>query len=754
MDLLKTMPGDVCEAVRSRMDEGEDVVLSLPGDIDAYGEFVPVWLVASSQRLLVVPEADGGKRPEGTAPWYPAGVREFPVKSVKSAKVEALVGCSRLTADLDGRLEVLLYFTEAHASEFAEAGWALERLAAEGRYESTCPDEVYRCKRCGRLLPERGSICPACVNKIKVLRRALGYLRPYKKTLVAVTVLSLLNTLLFLIPPQVYRMIIDGPLSSDAPIDERLPTFFLLIGVVLGVYALGMVIQVIRGTIRPGMAFGAVAGIRSELFERTELLPLRFFDQRQVGAIMSRFTNDANTLQGFLVEGAPELVNNLLMILGITVILMAMDPVLGLLVLLPVPVLTVGAALFWHYIHELFHRWMHIRASFAAFLNESISGIPIVKAFTQESGQQEKFENRNVRLKKTMVHVEKRWGQVFPVIEFFMAVGTVIVWCMGGYKVLRAYPGATLGKLVAFTAYLASFYAPMRWFSRLYQWMARALSGAERIFEFIDSEPEPYDSPDAVRIEHVEGNVVFDRVYFGYDKSKPVLQDISFEAKAGEMIGLVGRSGAGKSTTIKLICRFYDADRGRVLIDGVDITKLSLHDLRRQIGVVPQEPFLFEGTIAENIAFGTPGAGIEDIMEAARAANAHDFICMKPDGYDTLVGEGADQLSTGEKQRISIARAVLRNPRILILDEATSSVDSETEKQIQEALNRLVKNRTTFAIAHRLSTLRQADRLVVLEGGRIKEMGTHDELLKKEDGVFRRLVELQTEMSRVVEVGG
>jgi ATP-binding cassette, subfamily B, bacterial len=294
-------------------------------------------------------------------------------------------------------------------------------------------------------------------------------------------------------------------------------------------------------------------------------------------------------------------------------------------------------------------------------------------------------------------------------------------------------------------------YGPLEWFGMVNSWMTRAFAGAERIFEIIDTPPEAYQDPNAVPMPNIKGHVKFKDVTFGYDKSKPVLHEIDLDVQPGEMIGLVGKSGVGKTTTVNLICRFYDVDRGAIEIDGVDVKDIRLEDLRSQIGIVLQEPFLFSGTIAENIGYGRPGATFEDIVNAAKTAAAHDFIVSKADGYDTVVGERGDSLSGGERQRISIARAVLHDPKILILDEATSSVDVQTEKRIQEAITRLVKGRTTFAIAHRLSTLRNAGRLLVMDAGRIVEMGTHAELLEKK-GAFYNLVQLQEEISQIIAI--
>jgi ATP-binding cassette subfamily B protein len=349
----------------------------------------------------------------------------------------------------------------------------------------------------------------------------------------------------------------------------------------------------------------------------------------------------------------------------------------------------------------------------------------------------------------------------FPVLYFIMSIGNLIVWYVGGYQVIQdSAIGAallpdrrafTLGQFFTFIGYLAQFYGPLQFMSRIADFLSRSLASAERVFEVLDTESEVQDAREPVALPRIEGRVEFRRVTFGYEPHKPVLKDVSFSVAPGEMIGLVGQSGAGKSTTINLICRFYEVDEGAVLIDGVNIREIAQKDLRSQIGVVLQEPFLFSGSIYENIAFARPSASRDDIMAAAKAANAHDFIVQKPDGYDTQVGERGQTLSGGERQRVSIARAILHNPRILILDEATASVDTDTEKQIQDAIGRLIQGRTTFAIAHRLSTLRNATRLVVLKDGKVAEIGTHAELTEKK-GEFHRLVEMQQQMNTIIEV--
>ncbi len=332
-------------------------------------------------------------------------------------------------------------------------------------------------------------------------------------------------------------------------------------------------------------------------------------------------------------------------------------------------------------------------------------------------------------------------------MNFTGSIGMILLWLIGGRHVIQEE--LSLGTLIAFQGYMWMLYGPLEWLSQVNQWMTRAFTSAERIFELMDTIPESYDEKNAIPLPKMQGKVEFKDVEFGYDKSKPVIKGVNFSVKPGEMIGLVGKSGAGKTTIINLVCRFFEVNKGLLEIDNIDIKKIRLEDLRGKIGIVLQESFLFNGSIMENIAYAKPEATFEEIMEASKVANAHNFILAKPDGYDTIVGERGSRLSGGEKQRISIARAILHDPKILILDEATSSVDIETERQIQEAISRLVKGRTTFAIAHRLSTLRNADRLIVMDDGKIIEVGNHAELMQKK-GKFYKLVQTYQDISKAV----
>jgi ATP-binding cassette subfamily B protein len=489
--------------------------------------------------------------------------------------------------------------------------------------------------------------------------------------------------------------------------------------------------------------------LRIRLYEHLQMLRLSYYNRRQTGQIMSRVTGDLQRLQFFIAEGFQQILINIFTMFLIAIILLFLDWRLFLLALAPTPLIGLGTWLFGRYIHLLYHRIWRRWAGLNAILADTIPGIRVVKSFAQERRESDRFSRYTTDLMEQEMRAVKLQSGFFPFLQVMTAIGSILILGVGGYMVLQGGAGApTLGTLIAFMSYIWRFYMPVQQFGRLNHRLQHCVTSAERVFEIFDTDPEPIETPGGVVLSPLRGKVEFRNVRFSYEPGKYALDGISFSVEPGEMIGLVGPSGAGKSTTVHLISRFYDVDEGEILIDDHDIEDLALRPFRQQIGVVLQEPYLFHGTVWSNIAYARPDASADDIIDASRAANSHEFIVNLPDGYDTVIGERGQTLSGGERQRISIARAVLKDPRILILDEATASVDTETEVLIQTALERLVQNRTTFAIAHRLSTLRKADRLFVLERGKLMEMGTHDELMQT-GGLYSRLCKLQSELSQI-----
>lgn len=738
MELKEPLPEPLQQVLEGLKEPDEETLIATSSDVSAQGSFGQEWLVFTNKRILVFGE-DSQPR------------LVLPLSEIKEVTTENLVGGGVLQASINGHTREIVRYSNSISRKIAVIARSINTYAREGHLPPPSEEDLKPlvCKRCGHLLPEWSEgLCPHCLKKTRTLARIFSYAWPYKGLLLASVVVTFLQLSADLIPPYLNKILLDGVFGRESGLSnpERLRLLGLVVLAMAGLRLAGTGLSALRGFIMAWLGARVTADIRRQVYQLLQRLQLRFYDRKQTGNLISRVANDTNNLHWLVVDMIPEMAISLLQLVGVCVILFRMNWQLTLLVLLPTPLIMVTSLLFMRRIHKVYSKTWHLWGKMHEVINNALSGIRIVKAFAQEEKEVERFERRNSAVFSASIRAEQTWAVYWPGMSFLIAFGGFLVWYFGGRSVI--YGNLTVGTLMAFVGYLWMIYGPAQWLPRLNDWISRSLTAAERVFEILDGEPEVYEDPEAVPMPYIRGEVEFRNVTFGYHKHQPVLQNISFKVKPGQMVGLVGHSGAGKSTTINLICRFYDVDEGQILIDGVDIRKIRLKDLRSQIGMVPQDCFLFAGTIAENIAYGKEDATREEIIAAAIAANAHDFIMNLPDGYDTQVGERGQNLSGGERQRIAIARAILNNPRILILDEATSSVDTEAERQIQEALKRLTEGRTTFAIAHRLSTLRNADYLLVLDHGRVVEHGTHDELMAKQ-GVYYRLVNLQAELSKL-----
>jgi ATP-binding cassette subfamily B protein len=720
-------------------------------DLDSDNQYREQHVVLTDQKLLVL---DGPM------------MRTIDVDRIGEARIVEGLGVDRLLVITGGEVFADLHYTRRNRRGMVRLHRKLERRlpgkagaerppewleAAERQVER---DEI--CEKCGQRIPAYAEgVCPQCLHKRRILWRLMDIARPYRLKIWVALFFTLCATALQVVPGPLNKRMIDQALAPNVALtgNQRWLNLLLWGGLMIAAIIGAEIVNGIRLRILALVGTSVTGDLRHSVYAHLHELSLRFFTKRRTGSLITRVTNDTDRLWDFIVFGSVNLIRDVMLIVLIAAVMFWMNWKLALVALVPLPPL--AWLTYWRgmTMQRMFGRLWTYWSRMTAVVGDALPGVRVVKAFANERREISRFDLRSDEFTEKEQEVNKVWTQLQPLISGMMRLGGMFVWIAGGWLLIR-HPGDdnTLGTLVAFNFYLWLFYQPLMELANSNRMVTRAATSAQRVFEVLDTPPEIYSRAGAITKDHLEGRVEFKQVSFSYEGAQPALREVSMTAEPGGMIGLCGPSGAGKSTFVNLICRFYDATDGQILIDGVDVRDYDIQWLRRQIGVVLQEPYLFHGTVADNIRYGNAEAGEQQVIAAARAANAHDFIVGFPDGYDTMVGERGQSLSGGERQRISIARAILHNPRILILDEATSSVDTETEKQIQQALDRLVEGRTTFAIAHRLSTLQAADRLIVLEHGRIVERGTHAELVNRENGVYARLHRTQVEMNATVAI--
>ena len=772
------MPVSMLNALEKAGVPHSRVLAAFPADLSAEGRFVERWMVVAADRFLVV-EADGVTVPaqesfQGmTGVEYRKLVGGGIILVKRGGEQRELVRCSRA---VDRAIQAALAKLRVHL-ELEKPGarpatgdeekkkdapaepllHAIPELPAD-RMRTFLEqldeiDEQRHCATCGLPLKQDTSVCSVCVNPGRTLIRVLKLALPYHRILIGLCSVLGLMSLVSILPPLINGKIFDWallPAAPGTPGDRKL-MLLMLVGGWVGIELVQVGLRVLQGRLSVIIGAGVSRDLRTGVFNHLQSLSLAYFDRHKTGALMSRVSGDSQHLEGFLVDGVVWTVISLLQAAMVAVMLFWMNWKLGLLVLVPAPLVVIFTRLVWHRIMGRFRRLWEIFSRLSAALSDSLRGVRVVKSFGREEQEIGRFDRHNQAAREALVTAETTWALMMPFLQFIMGFGGYLVWLVGGSMVIGNFESP--GTLVTFMGYTPMLYGPLGILTRVNQWFTRSMTAAERIFEILDTESEVPEAPDAVPMPDMKGRIELREATFGYEKHTPVIKRMSLTIEPGEIVGLVGHSGAGKSTTINLATRLYDVDEGQILIDNVDIRKIRIADLRRQTGVVLQETFLFSGTVYENIAYSRPDAMPEDVMNAAKMANAHGFIMDRPDGYDSEVEEGGNNFSSGEKQRLAIARAILHDPRILILDEATSSVDTKTEKQIQEAISRLTRGRTTIAIAHRLSTLRGANRLVVMEHGEVREVGTHEELMARKDGIYYDLVKTQTEMTSAIAVG-
>ena len=571
------------------------------------------------------------------------------------------------------------------------------------------------------------------------LRRLLQYLRPYARHLVAALLLIMVNTVLTVAAPGLIGRTVDllwSFVSGDVEAASALSGLSRNMLLLLGAYAGGWAAIMGSFYVMVTMGQNVLYNLRSQIFGKIQELSLGFFDQHKAGDLMSRLTNDTDVINQVLTMGLNRFLSSVLTLVGILLAMLVLNWRLALVSFSVLPIMVLSTVFFSGRARRAFRVTRKTIGGVSAELEENIAGVKVAQAFSREQANVEAFREVSAANRDANVTAESITAAFAPTLDVLATVGVAIVVGYGGYLVLNGL--ATVGVIVAFVQYVRRFFEPVRAISMIWAGLQSAIAGAERIFEVLDTPPDIVDAADAVELPTIEGRIAFEDVCFEYKPGEPVLEDVNLVAEPGQTVALVGPTGTGKTTVINLIGRFYDVCGGRVTVDGHDVREVSRAGLRSQMGIVLQDTFLFSGTVIENIRYGRLDASDEEVMEAAKLANAHDFIMRMPEGYETELAEQGSNLSQGQRQLVSIARAVLARPRILILDEATSSVDTRTELLIQSALRELLHGRTSFVIAHRLSTIRDADQVIFIENGRVAERGTHEELLAKQ-GLYHDL---------------
>ncbi|MBE6566116.1 MAG: ATP-binding cassette domain-containing protein [Ruminococcaceae bacterium] len=740
MFAVDRIPEEVLDILLARGIDANSILLAAHADRTREHTVGDEYLFATTEQLIVLHNKE-------TADGNPV-LTSYPIKELRGISVEELLSSGRLVAkrgEENTPILVAAFTNFCKESMFLFAKYANKIAAGEELVIDEKDDPASKlCPKCGLRYPDLNRrICPHCMEKGKLFRRFSVFLLRYRASIIITMVSLAMMTALSILAPYLssgffYDEVIYG-------VGEFAGQILLVLGLIIATRLLKTLVTMVNNYVTSRIAAKMVFDLKKTIFSAIERLSLSFFTGRQTGGLMTQINEDANTIYSFFCDGVPYMLINIVQVIVLAILLFTIQPLLALLSLITVPAFLLFIK--WMYRRQRMYHARRFAGSkqMNSFLADVFSGMRVVKAFSKEDVEIARFTTRNQNLAKSEKQLALFSNYGWPVAYQLLYLGNIVAWAVGGWMIISGAGGMTYGTLLTFIAYMNMIYSPLEFFVHFFDMTADCSNALQRLFEIMDAEPDVVEKENPECPESLGGSVEFENVSFSYQKGRKIIDGVTFNVPDGHVLGIVGHTGAGKSTLANLLMRMYDVDEGEIRIGGYPVKDLELATLYRHIAIVSQETYLFMGTILENIRYARPDATFEEVVEAAKCAGAHDFIMKLPDAYHTRIGFGYQDLSGGERQRVSIARAILKNPKILILDEATAAMDTATERKIQEALGELIKGKTTIMIAHRLSTLRDADELVVIEHGKVAERGTHQELLGREDGVYKKLFTLQEE---------
>jgi len=727
------------------------LLFAMHTDLTNEGEFSDTYVAIDKENLYILYGLEEVVKTEGArrivAQYTTHDVITYNLKELGEMKTENLLSTCRIVATKDDVQKQILLFSlgyQGFADRLIKVANNMEK--GEDPHHEISEDDPLFCPKCGTRYPEpERALCPKCTDKMGIFMRLLGFFKYYKGKVAACSIVMIFITGMSILAPYVStRVFIDEVLEPEG-------RWYMMIGaivlVIILVRLLETVFQVAYQYVLARTMPWIIFDLQNRIFEAMQRLSVAFYTSKRTGSLMNRVGRDSRNIYWFFVDGLPFVLINAVTFIAILVVMFILEWRLALISVTIIPVAAIMFRILMRMFRHFHHKFFVTNSQLNNMVSDAVNGQRVIKAFAREGEESARFRVTSTKQAEIDTNAWNLGFTAFPLIYLFMFLGQVVVTAVGGMMVIEGT--ISLGVLLAFWAYLFMLYRPLEFMSTVSNWWARCVDAAQRVFEIIDAKADIEEPENPIVLEDFKGEILVKDAWFQYEPAKPILKGMNLHVPAGQTLGLVGKTGAGKSTLANLIARLYDPTEGEVFVDGVNVKQMSLIQLRTGIGIVSQDIYLFIGSIADNIRYARPDATIEEVVWAAKMASAHEFIAKLPDAYETRVGAGGQDLSGGERQRLSIARTIIQNPKILILDEATAAMDTETEGKIQSALNKLQADRTTIAIAHRLSTLKDAHTLAVIDDGKVVENGTHEELMKKK-GEYHKLYTIQLEGLKVI----